>query len=183
MSETTPDRGNILEFKPHDAMPAAETTAPETTYEAGPAVAAFYDFCGEQEVYPQATAEVQDRMRPKLALQFVRNVVTRSAERQGRPDFKLFFDEQAIKRNIDTIQSKYGITPPLDREKLRNRNTYREKRRSLAASFSYLTEIDVAQQAYTQAVAAEDAAAQDSFETLLTAYGIALEERVGRIKD
>lgn len=188
MAERAPQPRNFSEPDPPAAARAKdgsvhELPAQETFPEVGPAVSAFYDFCAVDQVYPRATPEVQDRLRPKLALEFVRQVVGRSAIKQQRPDFKLFFDEYALRRNIEFIQSKYGTRPPADTEQLKRRTDYMNKRMSLASSFINLTEIGVAEQAYTQIIEAADTKGQDSFEILLTAYGMALEERVGRMTD
>lgn len=148
-----------------------------------PAATGFYEFCEANPQYGEVSEAVQTRLRPKLALDYVRTVVTRTGVNKNREDIKPYFDEMALKRYIERFQSDHGIEPHEDKAKDDRRSEYMEKRRSLANSFSRFPEIAVAQKLYTELIEVGDMTAADSTSIVLTAYGSAINERVGGITD
>lgn len=158
----------------------------EAAQQIGPAAAAFYEACASNPLYPKVAETVRSRMRPRIALEFVRNVTTRTGVNRGRADIRPTFDEAEIKRNIEQLQANYGVTPPTDAHArlIRRQRIDRQMERAGVVSskldprMPYVPEIDVAYRLYHEIVETGDADARDSLEVLLAAYGMSIENRI-----
>lgn len=142
----------------------------------GNGAAKLYKYCAENAGYTNVGPNVQARMRPRLALDFIRESLEQTAEHEGDDSIRPVFDPDVVKRHIQALQTIFGAVPTADQRKNDVRSSALRYYAGKASGSRDLHEINAAFQLHGQFVSAGDTQFQDSLELLTAAFGRSIDE-------